>query len=236
MLKENDIQKSVLEKIHAGSISMHSRIFFIFRAVLIGLAALLVLAGSLFALSFMFFSVHESGVRFLLEFGGQGLATFIELFPWTSLLLSLALLVALELLVRQFTSAYRFSLLRIFLWILVIGIAGGTLMAEPPPHTPLHPAAYNHQPPIRRSHKKQNHDSHVDRGVYRGDVTAVTESYFVISHNDTDRDSDEGSWNIVPPPNFDLHTLSVREKVYVAGRLQHGVVYAYGVRFLSDGK
>ena len=236
MLKEPDIQKSVLDKIRAGGVPMRSRSYFILRTVLVGLAGAVLLAGAFFALSFVFFSVHESGVRFLLEFGEQGLTAFITLFPWTSLLISLALLVILELLMRQFTPAYRFSLLRIFLWVLVIGVAGGTLLGFTPLHPLLLSAADNDQLPILGPLYEQVHDSHIDRGVYRGNVVSVAESYFIISHNDTDRDSDEGVWNVVPPEGFDLGTLSVGNKVYVAGRLQHGVVYAYGVRVLPDGE
>ena len=233
MFKEPDIQKSVLDKIRAGGVPMHSRTYFILRTVLVGLAGAVLLAGAFFALSFVFFSIHESGVRFLLEFGEQGLTAFITLFPWTSLLVSLAFLVILELLVRQFTSAYRFSLLRIFLWVLVIGVAGGTLIGFTPFHASLLSAADNDRLPVLGPLYEQVHDSHIDRGVYRGNVVSVAESYFIISHNDTDRDSDEGVWNVVPPEGFDLGTLSVGNKVYVAGRLKHGVVYAYGIRPLS---
>ena len=233
MLKEPDIQKSVLEKIRKGGVSMHSRAYFLLRTISASALAVFMLLGALFAFSFVFFSVHESGVRFLLEFGEQGLATFIVLFPWTSLLISLALLVALELLVRRFTSAYRFSLLRVFLWILVIGIAGGTILGFTPLHSSLLSAADNNELPVLGPLYEQVHDAHVDRGVYRGTIASVAESYFTIAHNDADRDSDEGLWNIVPPQEFDIHTLSVGEKVYVAGQMKNGVVYAYGVRKLS---
>jgi len=215
---------------------MHSHLYFVLRTILAGALALLILSGALFALSFVFFSVRESGVTYLLDFGEQGLATFLSLFPWTSVLLVLVLLVALEFFVHQFTSAYRFSLLRIFLWVMVIGIAGGTLLGFTPLHASLLSAADNDRLPILGSWYEQVHDSHTDRGVYRGDITSVTDSYFVVSHNDTDRDSDEGEWNVVPPARFDLGTLSAGEKVYVAGRLQHGVVYAYGIRTLRDDK
>lgn len=236
MLKENDIQKQVLEKIRAGNVSMHSRVFFILRAVLIGIGAVLILACALFALSFVFFSVHQSGVRFLLEFGNQGLVTFVTLFPWTSFLFFLALLIALELIVRHFTSAYRFSLLRIFLWVLVIGIMGSTLIGFTPFHTLLLSAADNNQLPILGHLYEQVHVPHHERGVYRGDITSVTASDFVIAHSDTDRDSDEGSWTIVPPAGFATSTLVIGTKVYVAGRLQHGIVYAYGIRFLPQNE
>ncbi|MBU6388468.1 hypothetical protein KGQ72_01150 [Patescibacteria group bacterium] len=230
MLQETDIQKSVLEKIHAGAVTMHSRVFFVLRTVLAGVVALLILAGALFALSFLFFHINQSGARFLLGFGNRGLMTFIALFPWASLLLALVLLVALELVVRHFTPVYRFSLIRIFLWLAGIGIVGSALIGLTPLHASLLSAADNNQLPLLGPIYTQVHRSHHAQGVYRGYVTSVAESTFVMSHNDTDRDSDEGTWTVQPPQGFNLATLSVGEKMYVAGRLQNGIVHAYGVR------
>ncbi len=236
MSQEPDIRKNVLEKINRGEISMRSRIYFMLRAVLIGAAIAVVLAASLFALSFALFSVHASNMRFLLEFGEQGLLTFIMLFPWTLLFFFLFLLVALEFLVYRFTSAYRFSLLRVFLWVFIVGIAGSILLGLTPFHSFLLSEADKDQLPIFGSWYEQIHDSHTDQGIYRGDVTSFTKSTFVISHNDADIDTDEGTWTIVPPEGFDLRTLSVGEEVYVAGHLQGGIVYAYGIRMVSDGE
>ena len=236
MLKEPDIQQTVLEKIHAGDVSMHSRMFFLLRTILFSVVALLVLALSLFVLSFVFFSVHESGVRYLLEFGEGGIGAFVVLFPWTSLVLFILLLLALEFLVRRFTSAYRLPLLRIFLWILVIGVVGSTLVGFTPLHSFLLAEADKDQLPILGPLYEQLRDSHLDQGVYRGTVASIAASYFVIGHDDADRDSDEGSWSIIPPPGFDLGSLTIGQRVYIAGRLMNGVVYAYGIHRIGESE
>ncbi len=215
---------------------MHSRAYFIFRAALAGAAALLVLAGALFVLSFLFFSVHESGVGYLLEFGEHGIRAFAVLFPWTSLLLFVVFILILEMLVRRFEFSYRFPLLRIFLWILIIGIAGSMLIGFTPLHASLLSAADKDELPLLGPWYEQVHDSHVEQGVYRGDITAVAPAYFVISHNDTDNDSDEGTWSIVPPTGFSTGTIAVGEKAYVAGQLKNGIVYAYGIHIVSDSE
>ncbi|MHB0865331.1 MAG: hypothetical protein ACYC1Y_00260 [Minisyncoccota bacterium] len=234
MLPENDIQKNVLEKIRAGGVSMRSRAYFMRRTALLGAAAALVLLGALFMLSFVFFSVRESGVGYLLEFGEHGIGTFVTLFPWTSLTLFIACIVILEMLVRRFSFSYRFPLLRIFLWILVVGILGSTIIGFTPLHASLLSAADRDQLPLIGSWYEQIHDSHVEQGVYRGSITSIAATYFVIAHNDTDRDSDEGTWPIVPPTGFNLGALATGEKVYVAGRLLNGVVYAYGIHVITD--
>ncbi|HUX81051.1 MAG TPA: hypothetical protein VMV38_01885, partial [Candidatus Paceibacterota bacterium] len=176
MLKENDIQKSVLEKIHAGNVSMRSRIFFTIRAIFIGAISLLILAASLFILSFVFFSVRESGVHYLLEFGEQGIGAFVALFPWRTLLLVFLLLIALEILLRNFKFGYRFPLLRIFLWILVTGVLGSILIGFTPLHSFLLSKADNDQLPLIGSWYEQIHDSHLAQGVYRGEVSSTTQT------------------------------------------------------------
>jgi glucan phosphoethanolaminetransferase (alkaline phosphatase superfamily) len=235
MLKEPNLQEKILARIHGG-VPMRSRAYFLFRAALAGVAALLVLAGALFTLSFLFFSVRESGVGYLLEFGEHGISAFVALFPWVSLLLFVVFVVILELLVRRFEFSYRFPLLRIFLWILIIGIAGSTIIGFTPLHSSLLSAADKDELPLLGPWYEQIHDSHVEQGVYRGDITTVAATYFVISHNDTDNDSDEGEWSIVPPSGFATSTLSVGEKAYVAGQLKNGVVYAYGIHIVTDSE
>jgi hypothetical protein len=236
MLKENDIQKSVLEKIHGGNVSMHSRTYFLLRTAFLTLIALSVLAVSFFMLSFVFFSVHESGIRYLLEFNEHGLVTFVSLFPWFSLIFFIVLLIVLEFVVRRFEFTSQLPLLRIFLWILIVGIVGSTIIGFTPLHSSLLGRADNDQLPILGSWYEELHDSHQLEGVYRGDITSITDAEFVISHNDTDRDSDEGSWTIAPPAGFDLTQLSIGEKVYIAGRLQNGTVYAYGIHIVQNNE
>ena len=236
MSNDHNIQEQVLEKIRAGQVSMRSRAYFVFRTGLIAAAAVLVLASSLFLFSFIFFSVHESGLGYLLEFSERGLLTFVTLFPWISLFVLFLLLIALESLVYRFRPVYRRPLLRIFLWLVVISIIGSTLLALTPLHSFLLSEADNDRLPILGSLYEQIHESHQKQGVYRGDIVSVAGTYFVIAHNDTDLDSDEGSWTIQPPAGFKLSTLTLGEIVYVAGRLMHGVIYAYGIHPISGNE
>lgn len=211
---------------------MHSRIFFALRAFFIGAIAVFVLAASLFILSFIFFSVRESDVHYLLEFGEHGIGTFLAIFPWLTLLFALALLVALGALLHNFKFGYRFPLFRIFLGILAVGIVGSVLVGLTPLHSFLLSQADNDRLPLLGPWYEQLHDSHQKQGVYRGDITSLTSSQFIISHNDTDRDSDEGVWTIVPPVGFATSTLHIGDRLYLGGQMTQGIVYAYGIRVL----
>ncbi|MFZ2500918.1 MAG: hypothetical protein WAW90_02945, partial [Minisyncoccia bacterium] len=212
---------------------MRSKPYFALRAFLIIVLAITVLVASLFALSFLFFTIHESGERFLLSFGRQGLMTFVELFPWIFLFIFLILVAALELLMRRHTLAYRLPILLIFWLLLAVGIVGSAFIEFTPIHPWLLSEADSNQLPILGPLYESIHDSRQEQGVYRGVVTSVTNSNFVISHDDGDRDSDDGTWMIVPPNGFDLSSVSIGSKLYVAGNMTNGVVYAYGIHTLG---
>jgi hypothetical protein len=236
MLNETDIKKNVLEKIRTGTARMRPRRYFMLRGIFLFALAALILASALFALSFAAWSAGANGTHFLLEFGERGIGSFLTLFPWQCVLAAFILLAALEYCMRACTPVYRFPLLRVFAWIVGIGIALSAVLALSPFHSFLLSEADRDRLPIIGGIYEQIHDSHEREGVYRGDVSGFTATGFVIAHNDTDRDSDDGTWTVEPPVGFDLHTLSIGEKVYVAGPLVNGVVQAYGVRPLPNGE
>lgn len=225
------IKERVLEKIERGEVSMRSRAHFALQTALV--AALLALAAVLAAFvgSFALFSVRQSGADLLLGFGGRGVATFFALFPWFSLALLLALLVAIELLVRRFRLGYRTPLL-VALAALALGAAAlAYALAATPLHSALLDRADRGELPILGEFYEGVHAGHEGAGVYRGVVTTIAEERFGIAHEDGDRDTDDGSWTVVPPAGFDCASLHEGERVLVAGSLvATSTIQAYGVR------
>lgn len=224
MSNETNIQQRVLEKIRSGKVAMRPRLYFMLRLALIGTVAVAAFLASVFALSFALFSVEKSGEAFLLGFGSRGIATFLALFPWWTSLLAVALLILLEALVRDFS--YRLPLLRLFLAALAVAALGSVLLAATPLHAFLLSRADRDALPLLGPLYEGIHDNHWDHGVYRGYVTAKTGTGFIISHSDTDLDSDDGSWTILPPQGFDLSAVSTGEKAYVLGQFENGIVHA----------
>lgn len=237
MSKETEIKSNVFEKIRKGEISMRPKMYFIARAALLIIVAVIAFIIAMFVLSFAFFSIHESGEQFLLGFGQRGLLAFIALFPWWSLVFTILLILLLDYLLRYFKFGYRVSMLEIFLFALAVVIIAGIIINFTPLHSSLLNNADNDNLPIIGSLYEQIHDSHEAQGVYRGDITSIQGNEFVITHNDTDRDSDDGTWTIMAPEGFDITTLHVGERVYVAGKFIRGIVYAYGIQeFTTDSQ
>ena len=230
----NYIAQKVLEKVRTGDVHMHTKAYFIFRMALTALLAILTLAVSVWVVSFIFFSIHESGELFLLGFGSRGALVFLSLFPWLSLIVDLGLLLLLEWLLQGFKFGYRISLFSIFLGILFFSIVLGIAFNFLPVHSMLLDRADNDQLPILGEMYESIRDSHQDQGVFRGTVVSLQGSQFVIAHTDLDHDSDDGTRTVSMQPGTVLTTpLRIGERVYVLGNLVDGVIQARGIEELS---
>ncbi|MDD5318793.1 MAG: hypothetical protein PHF79_03195 [Candidatus Pacebacteria bacterium] len=228
----NNFKKQIFDKIHSQEITMYSKLHFLLR--LGGLIVLAIVDFSLlaFVLSFVFFSIHESGQQFLLGFGNRGLFTFLELFPWGTIIFTIILLFILEGLVRYFKFGYRLPLIRIFVYALIITVGFSFLVTFTPLHSTLLRKEELGELPVIGGMYEAIHDSHQAQGVIRDTVVSISNqnNSFVVSHNDKDKDTDDGTWIVTPPPGFDLSTISIGAKVYIAGKITGNTIEAYGIR------
>jgi hypothetical protein len=92
---------------------------------------------SISVVSFVFFSIHESGEQFLLGFGKKGIITFLSLFPWSALVLDVLLLLFLQWILQGFRFGHRFSLLSLFLGVFLFSSVLGGAVALTPFHAML---------------------------------------------------------------------------------------------------
>lgn len=231
-----EIQNKVLERLKRGGVLMRSRWYFVGRIALSAAVSLLVLALSAYIISFIVFSLHESGEQFLLGFGARGVQTFLALFPWLPALADVALVVFLELLLQGFKFGYRVSLLTLFCIVLA---ASGMLAAAinlTPFNLQLLGLADRGDLPVIGQAYEDIRSSHRDAGIFRGAITATSGNEITISHDDGDHDEDDGTWNVILPPGYATSTLSVGERVYVLGTPSGPIVQAEGMEEMSPGQ
>jgi hypothetical protein len=196
-LKPTDsIQQAVLEQVRAGTIRRTPRLYFVLRIVATAAVGVLLLAASSILVSFILFSLHESGQELLLGFGLEGIKVFLSLFPWLITFFVIGLIILLEWLLQGFRLGYRIPILQIFLGIVGISIVLGIIISSTPLHTHLLHDADNDQLPIIGPAYEHIFDAHEDHGVSRGVVVSTTTMSFVIQHNDLDHDPDDGSFTI----------------------------------------
>jgi hypothetical protein len=233
MNQESDMKGKILEKIGHGEVRKRSRIYFVVQIVVVALLFSSAFVLSVFVLSFAIFSVRESGEQFLLGFGRQGVATFIVLFPWAPLIIDILLFILIEWLSRWFKFGYRIPVLRALLGIFIFAIMGGIIVDLTPLHESLLQMANHNELPVIGEWYEGIYASHASQGVFRGTVSSVQGNEFVIFHDDNDHDADDGTWAVVVPAGFDMTSLSVGERVYVAGIAGTGTIQAYGIEQLS---
>lgn len=259
MLEEHNIQNSVLEKIRAGRVSMRSRLFFVLQTIFVSIVAFVIFSIALFILSSVFFVTQESGSHFLLELGNDGIGAFLLMFPWEFFFTAIGLILVLELFIRHYTPAYRFSLLRIFIVLALIHIAGSAFIQFTPLHPALLSASDNDQLPLLKPLYQSVHNSLVPQGVFRGSIATITDSTILVRPDRDDRprhmgprmmlratttplpqpvdDDDSVSWTIEPPQDFDTKSLQAGEHIFVAGRIRDdGTIKAYGIRHMPKMK
>jgi hypothetical protein len=218
----DSIQHAVLEKVRAGTLRRRPRWQFMLRIIATVAVSMLLFVTSAFVISFIIFSLHESGEQFLLGFGWHGIAVFLLLFPWPEALLVLGLLLILEWLLQGFKAGYRVPLLNIFVGIIGISILLGIAINFTPLHAMLLGSADRGHLPVLGESYEHIFDSHEGDGVCRGVVVSVGQNSFTIYHNDNDQDHDDGTFVIHIQPGSAVPLPHVGDTVLVFGDPEPG--------------
>jgi hypothetical protein len=229
---QQEIQQKVLERLKRGDVRMRSRAYFLGHIILAAALSVLVLILSAYVLSFIAFSIHESGEQFLLGFGIRGVETFFELFPWLAILIDVVLILILEWLLQGFKFGYRISLLLLFGIVIVVSGLIASAIALTPLHMSLLGMADRDDLPVIGEMYESIRDSHENQGIFRGTITSIQGNEIVIFHNDGDHDADDGTRQVILPAGYST-TLSVGDRVYVFGIATGTVIQALGVELLS---
>lgn len=226
---ENRIKESVLAKIAQKKLVMKPRSFFVFRWICMVLVALIVLVLSILTISLAAYSIHESGELFLLGFGARGWYTFFALFPWVLILFTFAGIIIFEWLLRGATSAYRIPVLYLFAVFVFLCFLLGLGVANTPFHDVLSEYAEKNNHSLLQSWYQTLSLPHEAYGEFRGTVVSIEDGYFMVSQNDGDGDEDDGLRKVIPREGSRTVSVSVGDEVYIAGDIENGVIYSYGI-------
>lgn len=225
------IKDRVLAEIREKRIAMRPKLSFTFETFFAALVALVVLAVSAALASFIVFGLRVNGHDSLLAFGPRGIGAFLLIFPWPLLILNILLVIFLETLLRRFKFGYRSPVLYLLLALAALAIAAGLALDRTSVNDDLLDRADRGAlpSPFAELYEHVRSPAPHDRGIYRGMVTAIGTSTFTMMHDDDDQDLDEGSYTVAFPPGFPASSLTVGERVYVAGDEDDGMIRAFGV-------
>lgn len=230
---QQNIQNNVLEKIRSGQIQIKPKAYFVARLSATIFITIVILVLSAFILSFILFSVRESGQQFLLGFGSMGIYTFLSLFPWTLLLIDTVMIFVLERLLKGFKFGYRISALSIFIWAFIASTVLGMFVSLTPIHNMLLEYAEQDELPFIGDTYQSIHDSHSDQGVFKGTVVSVDGDNVTII-NDEIYDEDDGVHTIELPKDHGVVNLD--DTIYVLGSVNGEVIEAHGFQNVHNNK
>ncbi len=120
----------VIEKIRKENISMHSRLYFVIRSCMWILSTTFVFAVIVYLFSLLIFIFRSNALMELFCFGPRGWIVLISSMPWILILIVLILIVILEFLSSRFSFIYKRPLIYSLLGLIVLLVAGGSLLAN----------------------------------------------------------------------------------------------------------
>jgi hypothetical protein len=172
--------EEIINTIKSGEAKMHSRAYFVARAVFAIIAALVLFTLILFIATFIIFALQQNGGFFATNFGLGGWAIFLESLPWVIFLLSIALLLILWLLLRRYPVVYHQPVLyTLLILIVVIGLIAVFLLPSS-----IHGVIYryvskNQTPMVAGVYEFETAPM---SGIYRGQVIVLATSSFVLGN------------------------------------------------------
>ncbi|MCL5666298.1 MAG: hypothetical protein M1383_00790 [Patescibacteria group bacterium] len=214
------LRREIMEKIKHGEVRMRSKAYFIWQALAVAAAVVLLLLLAVAIASFLIFVLHASGRIFLPSFGWQGWRLFLLRFPWLILLLIAALVVILEILVKRF--AYRrpfiYSLGSILAVILVAGIFVG--------QSSLHPVLFNqaseNQLPLAGGLYRYFEQENLEE-IHHGIISNINQGGFTLN-------TKEEPYSVIPNDQVMLDNLYNGDRVFVLGEESNGQIHAFGIK------
>ena len=222
----------ILDKIRSGEIKMTPKWHFALRVFLLVTLTVITLMTSAFLLSFLFWSLGVSGHLFLLGFGLRGLAAFILLFPWVTLVFEIVLLFALQKLLKNFPLGYKNPFVYIGTFILLIVVGSALFIDESPVHERLLERSDRNELPIIGEIYERLNVSHEERGVLKGTILSVANDSCMLEI--VNKDYSTSTRKIIFPPEFYLkNSLAPGDTILVAGDADDMAFRAYGVKKIS---
>lgn len=223
----NDLQKKLLTKIKNGEIEMTPRWRMVLRSVLWSSVLVVAVLVAVYILSFILFTLHQTGVWFAPQFGWNGMVLLIVSSPWILITALLFFLVILYVLVSQYSFSYRKPLVYSLVGVVLVVVAVSSFIQQLAVHDRIQKFADRHDVPgIGRLYRGVA--DHVPPEVTIGEVTKREVDHFMII-NGADESVMVKITEATKLPRG--REVAVGDRVMVFGSEVSGEIRAFGVRF-----
>lgn len=171
----NELKNNLIDKIKAGDINMKPRWHFVLRSLLIIFGVITASLVVVYLLSFVLFTLRQSGVGFLPLYGVRGISLFVMNSPWLLIGSAGITFIALQLLVHKYSFSYRQPLLYSVMSVIALVLFGAYAIEQTPMHQRLQEITKERNVPVVGAMYRDVMERQPEL-VTVGYVTAVTES------------------------------------------------------------
>lgn len=174
------MKDKVINTIKSGEVKMHSRGYFLTRAIVTVIAAILLFLFIFFVTTFIIFALQLNGGFYATGFGPSGWLIFLGALPWSLLLLSIALVLILWMLLRRYAVVYHQPFLYILLLLVVVLSLAYFFLSTSSLHGGIFRYVSRYPVPVVTG--VYEFETAPMSGIYRGQVVALATSSFVLAN------------------------------------------------------
>jgi len=228
----NNFKQNILKKIKSGEVDMKPRWHFVLKSLLFILGIVTVTLVIIYLLSFILFTLRQSGVGFAPLYGFRGISIFAMSSPWLLIASAGAFVTVLYILITRYSFSYQKPLVYSLVGVILFTLLGSLLIHQ----TNIHPrlqqlSERNNMPIFTPLYRKasQHHPENVTVGV----IVEINDKGFIIQ-------SDQGDLLTVLITKATKQrrdsTYVVNQKVFIFGEKTEDTITAFGVRQTPKGR
>ena len=230
-MTDKDLKHDIMNAIKDGDVQMHSKQFFVGKALLSIVGITFIILAILFLGSFIIFMTSESSAWELTQFGTAGIVSFITSLPWIILGVGLLLIGMLAKLIQKYPFAYHKPIVASIAIITAVSVGGGYAVAQ----TSIHKKISNHvetgklkaAAPLYKRAQRNPKQLHI------GSIKQITQKGFIL-HKDNGASFDVWiSEKTKTPPNYQPQP---EHRVGVFGKIDKSIIRARGIKPVSRNR
>jgi hypothetical protein len=232
----HNLKDKLLRDIHAGTLSMRPRVYFVLLTLGTMLASLVIITATVLIVNFILFGIRIGSHDALLGFGPQGIGFFLWIFPWHMLVLDVVFIGLLIWLLRQFRIGYAIPVLYLVIGLVLASTALGFVIDRGTfVNDRLHEGRLRLPPPLGALYGEFGKQKPRGSGICRCTIESIQGN--TITLIDT-RDATTTLTVALPERSLYVSTssLKVGDVVYVAGVEKDGLIQAFGLRKVDAEK
>lgn len=222
----NNLKQNILKKIKTGELNMKPHWHFVLKGLLMVVGIIIVALCVVYLLSFILFTLKQTGVGFAPLYGFRGLSMFVLSSPWLLIVFAAAFLALLYILVSKYSFSYQQPLIYSMVGIVLLVLVGSFAINQTSAHRNLQQfAEHNNVPGLAPLYRGITNDR--PENITPGIITELNTAGFVMQ---TDRSNQFTVLVSERTKSRRGATYDVGDVVFVFGEESDETIKAIGIR------